>query len=39
VFGKITGGWEIVKQIEAAQTDQRDRPRTPIQMVRVTVSE
>ncbi len=39
VFGKITGGWEVVKQIEGAQTDQRDRPRTPIQMVRVTVSE
>jgi cyclophilin family peptidyl-prolyl cis-trans isomerase len=39
VFGKITGGMDVVKKIETAQTDQRDRPRTPIQMVKVTVSE
>ncbi len=39
VFGKIISGWEIVKNIEGAATDQRDRPKTPIQMIRVTVSE
>lgn len=39
VFGKITGGMDVVKKIESSATDQRDRPRTPIQMVRVTVSE
>ena len=39
VFGKITGGWDIVKKIEQAQTDQRDRPKTPIQMIRVTIAE
>ncbi len=39
VFGKITSGWDIVKKIETAQTDQRDRPKTPIQMVKVTISE
>jgi cyclophilin family peptidyl-prolyl cis-trans isomerase len=39
VFGKITSGWDIVKKIEAAQTDGRDRPKTPIQMIKVTVTE
>ncbi len=39
VFGKITGGMDIVKQIEQSATDQRDRPRTPIQMIRVTLTE
>jgi cyclophilin family peptidyl-prolyl cis-trans isomerase len=37
VFGKITGGMEVVRAIESAQTDQRDRPKTPIKMVKVTV--
>ncbi|MEO6597919.1 MAG: peptidylprolyl isomerase [Planctomycetota bacterium] len=39
VFGKITGGNDVVKQIETTQTDQRDRPRTPIKMIKVTVNE
>ena len=39
VFGKVTGGADVVKKIEAAPTDQRDRPRTPIQMIKVTISE
>jgi cyclophilin family peptidyl-prolyl cis-trans isomerase len=39
VFGKITSGWDVVKKIESAQTDQRDRPKTPIQMIKVTISE
>ena len=39
VFGKITSGMDVVKKIETAQTDQGDRPRTPIKMVKVTVNE
>jgi cyclophilin family peptidyl-prolyl cis-trans isomerase len=39
VFGKVTGGVDVVKKIEATPTDQRDRPRTPIQMIKVTVNE
>jgi cyclophilin family peptidyl-prolyl cis-trans isomerase len=39
VFGKITGGMDVVQKIESSATDQRDRPRTPVQMIRVTVSE
>jgi cyclophilin family peptidyl-prolyl cis-trans isomerase len=37
VFGKITSGMDVVKKIEGAQTDGRDRPRTPIKMIKVTV--
>jgi cyclophilin family peptidyl-prolyl cis-trans isomerase len=39
VFGKITSGMDVVKKIETAPTDQGDRPRTPIKMIKVTVSE
>lgn len=39
VFGKVTSGLDIVKKIETTPTDQRDRPRTPVQMVSVTISE
>ena len=38
VFGRITSGMDVVKKIEGSATDQRDRPRTPVQMVKVTVS-
>ena len=38
VFGKVTGGMDVVKAIESAPTTQ-DRPNTPIQMVKVTISE
>ena len=37
VFGKVTSGMDVVKQIETTQTGAGDRPTTPIQMVKVTV--
>jgi cyclophilin family peptidyl-prolyl cis-trans isomerase len=39
VFGKVTSGMDVVTKIENSQTDARDRPTTPIQMIRVTVKE
>ncbi len=39
VFGKITSGNDVIAKIEKAQTDPRDRPVTPIQMVKVTIAE
>jgi len=39
VFGKITSGMDVVKKIETAPTGERDRPRTPIKMVKVTVND
>jgi cyclophilin family peptidyl-prolyl cis-trans isomerase len=39
VFGKVTSGMEVVRAIESTPTDQRDRPRTAVKMVRVTVTE
>jgi cyclophilin family peptidyl-prolyl cis-trans isomerase len=39
VFGKITSGMDVVKKIEGSPTDQNARPRTPIKMIKVTISE
>jgi cyclophilin family peptidyl-prolyl cis-trans isomerase len=39
VFGKITSGLDIVKKIEKTQTDERDRPLKPIQVIKITVAE
>ena len=39
VFGKVTSGMDVVRKIESTQTDARDRPVTPIKMIRVTVQE
>lgn len=39
VFGKITSGMDVVKKIETAQTGAGDRPKTPIKMIKVTVTE
>ena len=39
VFGKVTSGYDIVEKITNSKTDGRDRPRTPIQMVKITISE
>lgn len=39
VFGKIIEGWDVVQKIEAAPTGAGDRPKTPIQVIRVTVQE
>lgn len=38
VFGKITEGMDIVNAIGTTDTDGRDRPLTPIQVKKVTVS-
>ena len=38
VFGKITQGFDIVQKIEKTQTDGRDRPTTPIQVISISVS-
>src|SRR5215212_486564 len=37
VFGRITSGMDVVKKIETTPTDQNDRPRTPVKMIKVTV--
>jgi cyclophilin family peptidyl-prolyl cis-trans isomerase len=39
VFGKIISGLDVVKKIETTPTAQGDRPRTPVKMNKVTVSE
>jgi len=39
VFGRITSGMDVVKKIETTATDANDRPKTPVQMIRVTVNE
>ena len=39
VFGKLTQGLDVVKKIEKAETDDRDRPVKPIQMLKVTINE
>ena len=39
VFGKIIRGMDVVQAIEKAPTDAQDRPRTPVQMVKVTVND
>jgi cyclophilin family peptidyl-prolyl cis-trans isomerase len=37
VFGKVTGGMDVVKKIGSTPTGQGDRPRTPVRMNKVTV--
>ena len=39
VFGKITEGYDIVQKIESTPTDSGDRPKTPVQMIKVTIEE
>ena len=39
VFGKVTGGMEIVKAIETTPCGAGDRPKTPVQVISITVSE
>lgn len=39
VFGKVTSGMDVVTKIGTTQTSAGDRPRTPIQMISVTISE
>ena len=37
VFAKVVDGYDIVQQIEATPTDGRDKPVTPVQVIRVSV--
>ena len=37
VFGKITGGMDVLKKIESTPTDPGDRPKTPVKMNRIVV--
>ncbi len=37
VFAKVTQGMDVVKKIESTPTGPGDRPKTPVQMVSVTV--
>ncbi len=39
VFGRVTDGMDVVEKIEKTETDGRDRPVAPVQMVRVIVTE
>ena len=39
VFGRVVQGMETVSAIESVETDGRDRPLTPVQVIRITVAE
>jgi cyclophilin family peptidyl-prolyl cis-trans isomerase len=39
VFGRVTSGLDVVKKIETTPTEQGDRPKTPVQMIKITVNE
>lgn len=39
VFGKVIEGMDVVTKIGTTATDSGDRPRTPVQMIKITVSE
>ncbi len=38
VFGKVTSGEDVIKKIESTKTDPSDRPVTPVQVSKVTVT-
>ena len=38
VFGKVTSGMDVVNAINKTPTDSSDRPKTPVQMIRITSS-
>jgi len=39
VFGKVISGMDVLKKIEQTPTDGDDRPRTPVRMNKITVTE
>jgi cyclophilin family peptidyl-prolyl cis-trans isomerase len=38
VFGKVTSGMDVVTAINKTATDPRDRPKTPVKMLRITMA-
>ena len=39
VFGRVISGMEVVQAIESTPTGHGDRPKTPVQMIKVTINE
>src|SRR4051812_8745203 len=39
VFGRVTAGMDVVKKIETTPTASGDRPKTPVKMIKVTITE
>ena len=39
VFGRVTDGMDVVQNIENTPTGHGDRPKTPVQMIKITVNE
>jgi cyclophilin family peptidyl-prolyl cis-trans isomerase len=39
IFGRLTGGEDVLDAIATAQVDSNDRPRDPVRIERVTISE
>jgi cyclophilin family peptidyl-prolyl cis-trans isomerase len=37
VFGKVTGGMDVIEKIGSTRTGPGDKPVTPVQMVKITV--
>jgi len=38
VFGRVVSGMDVVNKIESTPVDDGDRPRTPVKMIKVTIS-
>jgi cyclophilin family peptidyl-prolyl cis-trans isomerase len=39
VFGRVVDGMDVVQKIEGSPTNEQDRPRQPVQMVKVVVND
>ena len=39
VFGKVNSGMDVVNAINSTATDGNDRPRTPVQMISLSIAE
>ncbi len=39
VFGRVIEGMDVINKIQQADTDPRDRPKTPVSMKKITVHE